>query len=149
MPTSKILAAAFLSFLMLTSCSKDDDNPVAPVYPTYKATLTGAQEVPTNSSTASGTFTSTFNTDTKVLSYTITYTGITGTTPIAWHIHKGAVGVSGNVEINFGTTFTSPFSGTATLTAQQEADLAAGLLYANIHSNAFPGGEIRGQITRQ
>ena len=142
----KCLSTILISFALLTSCDKDDD-PVTPVYPTYKATLTGAQEVPTNSSLASGTFNGTLNTDTKVLTYTLTYTGMT---PISWHLHKGAVGVSGPVEINLGSaSFASPFSGSATLTAQQETDLNAGLLYANFHSTIFPGGEIRGQVTRQ
>ena len=139
------LLSTVLIFALLTSCDKDDD-PITPVYPTYKATLTGAQEVPTNSSIASGTFNATLNTDTKVLTYTITYTGMTAN---AWHLHKGAVGVSGPVEISLGSTFTSPYSGSATLTTQQETDLNAGLLYINIHSAIFPGGEIRGQVTRQ
>jgi hypothetical protein len=30
----------------------------------------------------------------------------------------------------------------------QEANIIAGLTYVNIHSSAFPGGEIRGQIVR-
>ena len=33
-----------------------------------------------------------------------------------------------------------------TTTAQQLADLNAGLWYLNIHDSSFPGGEIRGQI---
>lgn len=67
------------------------------------------------------------------------------------HIHKGAAGVSGPVVIPFealpsGATdqqfsFTSP-----PLTAEQEAELKAGDYYVNIHSNANPGGELRGQL---
>ena len=41
----------------------------------------------------------------------------------------------------------SPKVGTpVALTGPQQADLIAGLWYINIHSQAFPGGEIRGQV---
>jgi CHRD domain len=130
--------------MSVISCKKD-----AVVSPDvkYTATLTGAQEVPVFTTNATGTFEGVFNTNTKILSYTVTYTGIT---PTAWHIHKGAVGVSGGVVFDIGITFTSPYSGaTIALTAAQEADLEAGLFYANMHSVKSAGGEIRGQITKK
>jgi hypothetical protein len=37
--------------------------------------------------------------------------------------------------------------GNATITEVQEAQLLAGLLYINIHSEFRPGGEIRGQVS--
>ena len=40
----------------------------------------------------------------------------------------------------------SPIEGSATLTASQVFDLRAGLWYANLHTAANPGGEIRGQV---
>jgi hypothetical protein len=40
----------------------------------------------------------------------------------------------------------SPVEGKATLTAPQVADLMAGKWYANVHTAANPGGEIRGQL---
>lgn len=125
----------------MTSCKKDDVNPNV----TYKATLTGANEVPANSSTATGTATLTLNTDTKVFSVTLPHNvvGVTG-----GHIHKAAVGANGDVVFPFANltspiTFTSPV-----LTAAQEADLNAGLYYVNLHTAAFPGGEIRGQLIK-
>ena len=39
-----------------------------------------------------------------------------------------------------------PPIGSATLDAQEQADLIAGLYYVNIHSNDFPDGEISGII---
>lgn len=93
---------------------------------------------------ATGAVTGKYNKGTKILTLNISYAGIT---PTAWHIHKGAVGTSGPVVFELGTTFSSPFNySTIALTAEQETDLLAGLYYVNIHSKIAPGGEIRGQI---
>jgi len=50
---------------------------------------------------------------------------------------------SGGINGTFGLV---PKSGGAYTVSQQMADLNAGLWYLNVHSTAFPGGEIRGQI---
>lgn len=107
------------------------------------ATLSGASEVPANSSRATGKAEGTFNEKTKMLMLNVTYSGFT---PTAWHIHKAAAGSNGGVIFNLGSTFTSPFMFMQTLNAEQEADLKAGMYYVNLHSAAFPGGEIRGQL---
>ena len=44
------------------------------------------------------------------------------------------------------TNFASPLAFVDTLTAEQVADLKAGLYYVNIHSKKYPNGEIRGQL---
>jgi hypothetical protein len=141
----KILAiASILSVMFLASCKKDevDSNEVK-----FGATLKGSEEVPAVTTTATGTFDATYNKDTKVLTYTINYSGIT---PTAWHIHREAVGVTGPVVFNFGQTFTSPFNAaTVALTAAQETDLMNGMYYVNIHSSKFPSGEIRGQLLKK
>lgn len=108
--------------------------------------MTGAQEVPANASTATGDATLTFNTTTKVFTLMVTHTIAS---PTNGHIHKAAVGVSGGVIFPF-ASFTSPISYTSpALDATQEADLNAGLYYVNIHTAAFPNGEIRGQLIKQ
>ena len=130
---------------VMVSCNKDDD----PVDPNviFKATLTGAQEAPNpNASTATGDATLTFNTTTKIFTLTVTHSI---TAPTNGHIHKGAIGVGGGVIFPF-ATFTSPISYTSpALDAAQEADLNANLYYVNIHTAAYPGGEIRGQLIKQ
>jgi CHRD domain len=94
--------------------------------------------------TATGSVTGTYNKGTKILTVSVNYAGLT---PTAWHIHKGAAGVAGPVVLDMGTTFVSPFNfSTVALTADQEADLLAGLYYINIHSKKAPNGEIRGQL---
>lgn len=128
----------------LTSCKKDE---VVSSDVAFMAMLSGAEEVPAVTTTASGMFDGVYNKDTKILTYTITYSGIT---PTAWHIHKAAKGVTGGVIFNFGTSFSSPFkSATVALTAEQETELMAGNYYVNMHSAKSPSGEIRGQLLKQ
>jgi hypothetical protein len=127
--------------LGMASCKKDKVEPNV----TFTATLTGANEVPPNSSTATGTATLTFNPNTKAFTVNLPHNvvGVTG-----GHIHKGAVGANGDVVFPF-VNLTSPITFTSlALTTAQEADLNAGLYYVNLHTAAFPGGEIRGQLVK-
>lgn len=142
----KISAFAFL-ILGFISCSKSSD-PAPTPNPniSFAAVLNGLSEVPTNASAGSGTAALTFNSTTKIFTVTVTYSGVTAT---AGHIHKGAVGVSGAVIFPF-SSVASPISYTSVaLDATQEADLLANLYYVNLHSAAYPGGEIRGQLIKQ
>ncbi len=112
----------------------------------FTANLNGASEVPANASTATGAATLNFNTATKIFVIAVTHSGLTVSNG---HIHKAAVGASGAPVFAF-ASFASPINYTSgTLTAGQEADLNAGLYYVNLHSAAFPGGEIRGQLIKQ
>lgn len=61
------------------------------------------------------------------------------------HIHLGAQGVSGAIQFGFSSAV-SPISETWMLTADDVNNLLNNELYINIHSSAFPAGEIRGQI---
>ena len=142
----KSLCLLLLASVFIASCSKDDDP--APPDPTvsFSATLNVASEVPANPSAATGSANASYNTDTKIVTVTVNYTGIT---PSAGHIHKGAVGVSGGVIFPFSAPLTAPISYTSTpLDAGQEADLMANLYYVNLHTAAYPGGEIRGQLLK-
>ncbi len=138
----------FLSILALTlamaiaGCDDDDDNQDNIM--NFSATLSGANEVPANASTATGTATATYNETTNRLSISVPYSGMTAT---AAHIHLGEPGVSGPPVFPF-SSLTSPLTLTnVELTDAQEDDLLSGMYYVNIHSEAFPGGEIRGQLT--
>ncbi len=109
--------------------------------------LTGASEVPPVSTTGSGTVNANFNKDTNVLTWKVTYSGLSG--PVtAGHIHGPALaGANAGVVIPFTGSLTSPFEGKVTLTAAQVADLMAGRYYVNLHTAKNPGGEIRAQLT--
>ena len=111
------------------------------------ATLSGTAEVPPNASTGKGMAEATLNKETNLLRWTITYSGLTG--PVsAGHFHGPAMaGQNAGVVVPFKGGTASPIEGEATLTPQQAADLMAGKWYANLHTAAHPGGEIRGQIT--
>jgi hypothetical protein len=117
----------------------------------FKADLKSSSEVPPNATTGTGTVTVTFDPATKMLTWNGTYSGLSGD-PTAAHFHGPAeVGKNAGVAIFIstkGTPFTSPFSGSATLTDAQASDLMAGLWYTNIHTAANPGGEVRGQVMK-
>jgi len=109
-----------------------------------QADLKGSNEVPPNSSSGSGKAEAAFDTQTKVLTYTVTYAGLTGPAMGA-HFHgPGEAGKNAGIALPF-KTVQSPIQGSATLTDAQAADLLAGKWYANIHTAANPGGELRGQ----
>ena len=145
--------------------------PAAPVNNnvTFTATMTGAKENPANASTGTGTFTATIDTVTNILSYDVTFTGLTSAVNNG-HIHGPAAATANSgTTINFNTQPGANFSfgqtsgtahGIALLTAATQITATingdslkklffAGLTYANIHTTGFGGGEIRGQITKQ
>jgi hypothetical protein len=112
-----------------------------------KADLKGTNEVPPNSSPATGVAEAKLDTETRQLSYTITFSGLTGPA-LGAHFH-GPVEAGNNAGIVLPfKTVQSPIEGTATLTENQAADLLAGKWYANIHTAANPGGELRGQMMK-
>jgi len=114
---------------------------------TLKADLKGSNEVPPNASPASGKAEATLDTETKVLSWKVTYADLTGPAMGA-HFHgPSEAGKNAGIALPF-KTVQSPIEGTATLTDNQMADLLAGKWYANIHTGANPGGELRGQMMK-
>jgi hypothetical protein len=106
--------------------------------------LTGAEETPPVTTSASGTATITIAAD-KAVSGTVKTTGIDGTMA---HIHLGAPGEAGPPII----TLTKGADGTwsvppgSKLTDEQFASYKAGKLYVNVHSAEHKPGEIRAQL---
>ncbi len=112
-----------------------------------KLNLNAASEVPPNDSAGKGAADVTYDTATKLLTWKVTYSGLTGPATMA-HFHAPAEpGKNAGVVV----PFKDPSSGTegsATLTDAQAADLLAGKMYVNVHTAAHPGGEIRAQVTK-
>jgi hypothetical protein len=110
------------------------------------ATLSSASEVPPNSSTGTGTLEATVDEGSKLLTWTVTYSGLTGPAT-GGHFHGPAIsGSNASVALPLSGSLASPIKGSATLNPAQMADLMAGRWYVNLHTAANPGGEIRGQV---
>ncbi|MBI3776283.1 MAG: CHRD domain-containing protein [Gammaproteobacteria bacterium] len=110
------------------------------------ATLSGAQEVPAVTTTASGKAVFAVDPVTRELSGGVGYTGLSATVA---HIHTGAAGVSGPPAVTLrvdGNTSTATVPAGTVLTQAQYDALLTGGLYVNVHSTTFGAGEIRGQV---
>lgn len=161
-----VLAAATVA---LAACGSDSTTTPVSKIVTFKATLTAASETPPTNSTGTGLFTATLDTSTNVFTYDVTFSGLTTNVTLG-HIHGPALPTAtASPILNFaslpGATFTTGATsgtahGTAVLTSATQINnsvngdslkklLFAGLTYANIHTTANGGGEIRGQITKQ
>ena len=138
--TKSLTAVILLGFAMSTSIAHAE---------TVKlhADMKGSNEVPPNTSPGSGTADATFDTDSKLLTWTGTYSNLTG--PVMGAHFHGPVeaGKNAGIVLPF-KTVESPIQGSATLTDNQAADLLAGKWYANVHTAANPGGELRGQMMK-
>ena len=111
----------------------------------YRADLKAANEVPANSSKGTGIVATTYDTVSKKLNWTVTFSKLSGVATAA-HFHGPAVaGANAGVAVPI-TGTTSPMTGSATLTDAQAADLKAGKWYVNVHTAANKDGEIRGQM---
>lgn len=133
-----------------------------------KARLSGFQEVPAVSTTGEGEFRAKLNEEGNTLAYELSYSNLTGATVSAAHIHLGQHSVNGAVMAHLcggGTKPACPVSGTVTGTivasdvtgpaaqgiapgefAEMLRAIRTGNTYVNVHTNLFPGGEIRGQV---
>lgn len=143
----KTAIALMSALVLLASCKKDKNDTTSNNY-SISASMSAAQEVPTNSSPGTGTVTGTYDPNTNTLNYTVSWSNLTGPATNA-HFHgPAAAGSNASVVVPFTLTAGSnTVSGSTTLTDAQETDLLAGKWYANVHTSANPGGEIRGQVT--
>jgi hypothetical protein len=115
-----------------------------------KVALSGAQQVPPVQTTATGTADLTYDPATRVLTWNLNYSGLSGPATMA-HFHGPAdAGKNGPPVIWLspkGSPVQVPVKGEATLTPEQAQQFSAGEWYINVHTQDHQAGEIRGQVT--
>jgi hypothetical protein len=111
--------------------------------------LDGQQEVPPTPSGSTGSGSITFSPGLDTVYYDVVYDSLLDT-PTAAHFHDGTYGVSGPPVVDLTTSINgNHLSGMATsLPPDFVAKCLLGSIYLNVHSAAFPNGEIRGQVDR-
>lgn len=164
---ARMILLAIATMGVAAACGDDDEDDV-----TFAATLNGAGERPAAVTTAgTGSFTGTLDAETNVLTYNVTWSGLSSTSNNA-HIHgpitTGSTAAAG-VLVDFnattaGRTITHGVSGSATGTIDfntivpANANVSAdslkklfnnGAVYVNVHTTNNPAGEIAGIITKQ
>lgn len=126
----------------------------------FNASLTGTQQVPSNAATGTGLGTLYYNDFNTVSTADDSYSflfGASGLTGVAtgFHIHAPApAGANSGVVVNLAPFIIVNAGGSAvaygnavpTPSASFLTNLQASLAYVNIHTAAFGGGEIRGQL---
>jgi len=136
-----------------------------------RARLRGLNEVPPTTSRATADLRAELSADQTSISFTLSFQNLTNV-PLVAHIHFGPTKVNGGVMVFFcggGGQPTCPAATSGTITGTitaanivgpaaqgipatggQFADVARAILtgngYANIHTQTFPGGEVRGQV---
>jgi CHRD domain len=115
----------------------------------FTVPLTGAQQVPPVQTSGSGTANLTYDPSTRVVTWSITYSGLSSPVTMA-HFHGPAEpGKNTGIQVwltKQGSPVESPIKGEATLSPEQAQQFMAGEWYINVHTSDHPSGEIRGQV---
>lgn len=115
--------------------------------PVIHVVLSADEVIPRPTSSATGSGDITVNLLNGSVTGGVTVSGITATLA---HIHDAFAGAAGPVIVDFVQSGADPNRWDAAaggmLTADQINNLLAGKLYVNVHSAAYPLGEIRGQL---
>ena len=119
--------------------------------PSLRVALTGAQCAGGVDAGGTATADLTYDAASRTLAWHVTYAGLSSAATLA-HIHgPAAPGKNGPVVIwlsKQGNPPANPITGQATLTPEQSQQFAAGELYVNLHTQAHPACELRGQIVQ-
>jgi hypothetical protein len=119
----------------------------APV--SFTVPLSGGEQSPAVTTKGTGTAELTYDPASHVVTWSISYSGLSGPATMA-HFH-GPAGPGANAPVTIwlskqGAPVSSPIRGEATLSQAQAEQFAAGQWYVNIHTQDHPAGEIRGQV---
>ncbi|RRB13865.1 CHRD domain-containing protein [Larkinella knui] len=144
MPLFPLLILGFI----LLSCQDHQNTSI-----TLKATLDGKTVKPLAIPTAAtGLFTGKLDLTTNILAYSLSYTDLSAPSVVA-HLHQ-ASGVNGtglvDIIIATGSNTSGSITGTTFPLRQAQVDsLVAGFYYVDLHTVAYPAGEIRGEVIKQ
>ena len=166
-PWSRILAVLALAILIPACHDNGSDSNGGPPPPagggtssTFKAAkLSGGQEVPPDVTNATGDATLVIDPTQTSIQVTVNFSGFTAGITAA-HIHVGLIGEDGPIIFPLASgSSASPLVATLTeaaFTPQPTAGITTfseaisaiqeGRTYVNLHTEAFPDGEIRGQV---
>lgn len=144
-------ATMVMSAFAFTSCNRNDSDTPSPAMYNISGNANGSQMVPAVAGNGTATITGTYNPNTRVLTYTTNWNGLSGG-PISGGFYSGASGTNGSLigtQWNLGTGLnaTGTFTGQTNLTADQAAQLTSGNWYYTLGTAADSTGEVRGQIT--
>ena len=115
----------------------------------FEVHCTGDQSTPPNLSlgVADGTFT--LDDGGTQMAFSLSFVGLEGTT-VAAHLHRVSTGTGAPIALGLNPpigVFAGTCTGTLTgITPAMVTDMLADLYYVNIHTTAFPDGEIRGGL---
>ena len=158
----RFLAGGLAAILVLAAgVACDDDNGTGNDLETeFAATLTGAAERPTAvTTTASGTADVEIDDEDETITVTVNVTGLSNITMA--HIHVGNTSTAGPIALTLtGVAVTGVFTGALVSNVVFTADdvegsetfdtlvakIRSGQAYINVHTTAYPNGEIRGQL---
>jgi hypothetical protein len=157
--TLLILAAAALVLVGASLAVADDNGGRKNI---KRDRLSGYQEAPPVSTTGHGRFSAQLDRAANTIKWELSWADLTGTANAA-HLHFGQRGVSAAVVVPLcapcgaATGMTTGTITQASITAAQGLDtfaelvsaIRAGRIYVNIHTTAFPGGEIRAQLNNR
>jgi len=154
---TRVLAfIVFTAILAVMSCkdSSNNQDPANMAPFTITGNASGAQSVPVVAGNGSGTISGTYDPQTRVLTYTSNWAGLSGR-PISAGFYAGSKTTVDSTGAPIGTrwtfdstaTDTGSISGKMTVTPDQANALSAGSWYYTYSTKKNPHGEIRGQIT--
>ena len=147
---ASLAAVAITGTMVISSCDKDDDDIKTPKAKyNLSGTATGDQQVPAVTTSGTASISGTYDTLSKQLMYSITWTGLTGELTVA-HFHGPAAAGENASPLQDIPIVTNGASGatadTITASSDLHTALMAGKVYYNLHTAAYPDGEIRAQV---
>ena len=144
----RVIVTLLVFSCAVISCNEElaDNKPY-----TLSGDASGSQVVPSVAATGSGTLSGTYNPRSRVLTYSSSWSGLTGP-PSSGGFYNGASGTAGPAvgdpfAIAGGLYTTGSANGAMVLSDEQVTQLISGNWYYTYKTVANPGGEVRGQVS--